>query len=498
MNKKYNSTDLSQGESPDSPSLGVSKDILNVLLNIKEDVSAIKDGSNEPAEKEDKTVTWSNLYSKIQELFSSKSTETATPKIAKELATGASHQSSGAEKQASSLASSVSSQSSTASNAASTAAKMPMKAEGGATTEKAFWVGDGTGDKKAAELVLNPTEAPVNILNKTQREQAGINDPEVFHGGKAAGAADEETIESIGNYTKDSSKNLATFADGTSNDNLENLTKILKDSNSYGVNTNQEKAGTDGFKAYADGTVGDMFKDAPKYASGAAISSDLLGPALSGGKGTDPIQAITAPLDAMATLVNIIPTLGPIISFAIDAFKDLVVGINLAVGAMNKFAEGIAYVSGPIQQAQANLSVKQIQTDIGLNDQYGERLAKIYESSGEIWLETQKTLASIANPFIDMMVPMLEEAVPIMRQITAFFKHQDEAAGRTGQVMSGILGLGGPVGWALYFIRMWNQVRQLEDNSKLDTELQLDIFRSVKENLSVGINKEATSPTVGI
>lgn len=503
MVKKYSTIDLTQGDSPDSPTLGVARDSLNVLTNIDESLTIIKDkilNSSDSDKNEDRGI--SVLYNRIKDMFSEKGKSESLPSINKELQSGG--QSVGLEKQVSSLSKTTTTSTQPPGPSGQVTGNTPKMAEGGSINDKAFWVGDGTGDKKAAELVINPTEAPVQILNQDQRQQAGIEDPEVFHGGKQSGAIDETSLTDLSNFLK-GAQNTNKFADGTVGQeaNLDSLSKILKNPTGYGVNLSQDSSGQDGIRRYADGTVQDSFKNLAQYATGAAIANDALGPALSGGKGVDPVSAVAAPLDTISGVTQYVgdavaPGLGTIISAVIDSFQQLVTGIIKAVQSVNSFAEGIAYVSGQVQTAKGGLEAKQIEADIGLNDRYGERLAKIYETSGEIWIETQKTLASIATPFIDLLVPILQFVNEIMPKITAFVNHQDEVAGVTGTVLAGILALGGPLGFLTAGIRLYNHWYDEKNNSTIEKEIQLDMFRTLREAMGPPINKETTSPTVGI
>jgi len=502
MNKRYNSVDLGPGESQDSPGIGIARDSLAVLNSINETVTEIKSSMLKPEDKEENSIA--SLYTKLKDMFSGNKEN--TPKIQQELK---SFDKGGVEQQLKTVNSTASSSVNTnqnsagnlannASKASVSAAQTPKMAEGGATKEKAFWVGDGTGDKKAAELVLNPTEAPVHILNQKQREQAGIEDPETFQGGKATGAIDEENFQDISQFLKNSTS-APQFAGGTElSGSLDTLSEILNDPNSFNVNLTQSGQGIDGVKHYADGTVGDMFKNVPQFASGTALTQDLLGPALSGGKGADPMQVLGAPFDAMATMANFIPEVGPIIAMAIDGVKDLALSLVQATQAVNKFADGLAYVSAPIQAAQSSVEVSQIMADVDMEAEYGMKLAEVYEKSGEIWIETQKTLAAIANPLLDGLIPVLNAVAEVIPIITGYVKGESRSSLATELIIGQVLQLGGIVGLLATGARLYNMFMRENKNSDKADDLGLDILKHLNDTLGPKISKETTSPTIGI
>lgn len=503
MTKRYDTIDISPGESLDSPSLGIARDSLAVLNNINDTITEIKSSLLKPEEQEESSI--SRLYSKIKGMFSDEKEN--TPKIQQELK---SFETGGVDKQLKTVSSTASSSVNTNQNSAgnlansapkassSSATAAPKMAEGGATKEKAFWVGDGTGDKRAAELVLNPTEAPVHILNQSQRAQAGIEDPETFQGGKATGAIDEENFQDISQFLKNSS-GAPQFAGGTElSGSLDTLSEILKDPNSFNVNLSQTGQATDGIKHYANGTVGDMFKDAPQFASGTAVAQDLLGPTLSGGKGADPMQILGAPFDAMALFASYLPGAGTALAAMIEVVKGVSLSLVQATQSVNKFSEGLAYVSGPIQSAQASVEVSQITADIDMEAEYGMKLAEVYEKSGEIWIETQKTLAAIANPVLDGLVPVLEGLATFIPMVTEYVKGQKSLGPGMESLVAGLLAAGGPAGWIVGLARLYNSYNMEKKNSEMSNEVALDIFRYMNETIGTKINKETTSPTIGI
>jgi hypothetical protein len=208
-----------------------------------------------------------------------------------------------------------------------------------------------------------------------------------------------------------------------------------------------------------------------------SLAENVGGQVLSGNP--DPKEVISLPADMISGALNVIPVVGPILSQVVDTAKDVALAFVTITQQVNQFAESLAYVSAPISQAKAKLEVKQVEQDIELEGRMGQSLAKVYETSGEIWLDVKKILASFAEPLVDM----LALALPFIREMTSFFanflSNSNESFQGFNTLINVLLAAGGLPGLFLSGIRMWRAYKQEEQNTGGKDEIVRDIFKDI-------------------
>lgn len=337
-----------------------------------------------------------------------------------------------------------------------------MFAEGGETRATQFVVGE-LGGPQSSELILNPTGAPISILNNEQQKQLGVDIGDLHKGdmsGKAGSGLTATKAENSGQKTR--------FSEGTGiGANLEALTDILKHQKQYAVNiSNNFSDASNEVRRFSSGTLDKVAEDLPKFGSGSmtAMVENVGGQVLSGNP--DPKELVSLPADVISGIMNVIPVVGPILSQVVDVAKDVVLAFISITQQVNQFAESLAYVSAPISQAKASLEVKQIRQDIELEGRMGENLAKVYETSGEIWLDVKKILASFAEPLIEVLAISL----PLIKQLSSFLvdfmNNTNDAFSGLSILTESLLAMGGITGLLIQAVRIYRSYKKEEQDVK--------------------------------
>lgn len=357
-------------------------------------------------------------------------------------------------------------------------------AEGGSTNAKQFVVGE-LGGQQSSELVLNPTGAPISVLNNEQQKQLGIDIGDL-HKGDMSGKAGSGLVAT--NTENSMGKNR--FSEGTGfGANLDLLSDMLKNQKQYAVNiSNGFNESSNEVRRFSAGTLDKIAEDVPKYGSGSmtALADNIGGQVLRGNP--DPKELISLPADAISGMLSVIPVIGPVLSQVVDVAKDVALAFVSITQQVNRFAESLAYVSAPISLAKANIEVKEIQHDIEMADRMGDSLSKVYETSGEIWIDVKKILATFAEPLIDTLAVVLPVFKYLSSFLVDFMNNSNEGFTALSMITNSLLAMGGITGIGISLVRLYRAYKQEEENHK-----SLEV---VKQTFAELINSERPMPNI--
>jgi hypothetical protein len=90
------------------------------------------------------------------------------------------------------------------------------------------------------------------------------------------------------------------------------------------------------------------------------------------------------------------------------------------IQGFNALAERVAPFSPEISQAKASLQIKEIDFASNVATQSGGQLGRLYEASGEIWLDIQSILYEISRPFLSIIVPAVETLRDFIKGVMSF------------------------------------------------------------------------------
>lgn len=201
---------------------------------------------------------------------------------------------------------------------------------------------------------------------------------------------------------------------GLDNPNTDTIEKVVNPTGAPIQVLNASQMGIDNSPGFSRGTID---KDLPGYASG--TQAGQIGATIaSGGQFSNPNQIIGGVSQGAATAASMIPIIGDQISDLIIQMEYLVQSIVDVIEGFNKLAESIGRYSGEIKMAEAEVHVAQIQRDLETSEDIGPQLASLYKDSNMIWIDIQKILRTISEPFLDMIVPAMHSLKEFMDDAT--------------------------------------------------------------------------------